>query len=201
MPLNAIRLVSFDALHTIITPRLPIHVQYSQVFAPYLGKLDPDALKSSFKVALKAVQVERPAYIQGAQEWWHEVIRRTGLGAGVNEQTLESSLSRIVPALMARFSSREGYKAFDDALPTIQCLQNEFNIRTAVVSNGDSRIRLVLNDLGFPASLNPIIVSEEEGCEKPSRELFMRTLERVNTDIRPPIKPEEWLHVGDELVW
>ena len=45
----AIRLVTFDALHTIITPRLPIYVQYSQTFEPYLGVLDPDALKRSFK--------------------------------------------------------------------------------------------------------------------------------------------------------
>lgn len=46
----AIRLVTFDALHTIITPRLPIHIQYSQTFAPYLGILEPDSIKRSFKV-------------------------------------------------------------------------------------------------------------------------------------------------------
>lgn len=45
-----IRLVTFDALHTIVTPRLPIYVQYSQTFEPYLGVLEPEAVKKSFKI-------------------------------------------------------------------------------------------------------------------------------------------------------
>lgn len=45
----AVRLVVFDALHTLLAPRLPIPVQYAQTFAPYLGALDPDALKRAFK--------------------------------------------------------------------------------------------------------------------------------------------------------
>jgi hypothetical protein len=48
-----IRLVTFDALHTLLVPRLPIHVQYSQTFAPYLGVLDPDALRASFKTGAR----------------------------------------------------------------------------------------------------------------------------------------------------
>lgn len=44
-----IRLVTFDVLHTLIVPRRPIHVQYSEVFHPYLGPLEPDAIKTSFK--------------------------------------------------------------------------------------------------------------------------------------------------------
>ena len=48
----AIRLVSFDALHTILALRLPIDVQYSQTFAPFLGVLEPESLKRSFKIGM-----------------------------------------------------------------------------------------------------------------------------------------------------
>jgi hypothetical protein len=105
----ALRLVTFDALHTIITPRLPIHVQYSQTFSPYLGHLNPDSIKWSFKVgmsttclldyidqllltALKDVQEENPLFSVGAQAWWREVIRRTALGAGAEEQGKRPSM-------------------------------------------------------------------------------------------------------------
>ena len=47
-----IRLVTFDALHTLITPRKPIHLQYSEVFSPYLGTLPPDAIARSFKLGV-----------------------------------------------------------------------------------------------------------------------------------------------------
>jgi len=47
-----IRLVTFDALHTLITPRKPIRVQYSEVFSPYLGTIPPDAIARSFKLGV-----------------------------------------------------------------------------------------------------------------------------------------------------
>lgn len=43
-----IKLVLFDAFDTIVTPRLPVHVQYASVFAPYFT-LDPAKIKPSFK--------------------------------------------------------------------------------------------------------------------------------------------------------
>ncbi|KXN85365.1 Haloacid dehalogenase-like hydrolase domain-containing protein 3 [Leucoagaricus sp. SymC.cos] len=199
----AIRLVTFDALHTLITPRRPIHVQYSEVFAPFLGVLDPNLIKRSFNVALKDVQVESPAYSQGADAWWGEVIRRTALGAGADERVLDASIHKIVPTLLERFSSREGYTAFEDAIPTIQHLHDELGVATAVISNGDSRIRSVIRDLGFPPYLSPIILSEEEGVEKPARKIFERALSLVNVNngkTSIDLKMTECLHVGDELV-
>lgn len=195
----AIRLVTFDALHTIITPRRPIHVQYAEVFAPFLGALDPNAIKRSFKAALKEVQIESPAYVQGADAWWGEVIRRTALSAGADERVLDASIHKIVPKLLKRFSSGEGYAAFEDAIPTIQRLHDELGVATAVVSNGDSRIRSVIQDLGFPSYLSPIILSEEEGIEKPSREIFERAL-TLAANAEVPLKPAACLHVGDELI-
>jgi len=196
-----IRLITFDALHTIITPRQPIHVQYSQVFAPFLGVLPPESIKKSFKNALKEVQVERPSYDKGAKQWWSDVVRRTAIGAGGSKHALDENLSDIVETLMTRFSSREGYKAFDDAISTIRDLHDQHGIRTAVVSNGDYRIRKVLKDLSFPDSLQPVVLSEE-GIEKPSKQIFMKALELINGDMRTKstIQPEECLHIGDELI-
>lgn len=87
---------------------------------------------------MKAVQTEHPSYAKGAENWWRDVIRRTALGAGGNEpgefvslmtvlsaltfivafSEIDAHLSEIVKKLMKRFSSREGYRAFDDAIPT-----------------------------------------------------------------------------------
>ena len=81
---------------------------------------------------------------------------------------LDENLSEIVKTLMARFSSKEGYKAFDDAISTgqslsvgpyirliwafvlpVRDLHDRQGIRTAVVSNGDSRIRGCHLDLSY----------------------------------------------------
>jgi len=51
-PSAPIRLITFDALHTLITPREPVHVQYARAFERYLcqEKVDVESVKSAFKV-------------------------------------------------------------------------------------------------------------------------------------------------------
>ncbi|KAL1755665.1 HAD-like domain-containing protein [Schizophyllum commune] len=191
---RGIRLVTFDALHTLITPRAPIHVQYSNTFAPYLGVLDPDALKRSFKTALKEVHKSDLTYAKGSHTWWGEVIKRTALNAGADPKDVDKHLEEIVPRLLKVFSSREGYKAFDDALPSVMRLK-ELGISTAVVSNADSRMHMAIRDLELSSFLGPIVLSEEAKIAKPSADIFLDAMRRVD----PSIKPEECLHVGDEL--
>jgi len=187
-----IRLVTFDALHTLITPRKPIHVQYSEVFSPYLGTLPPDAIARSLKLAIRQMQVERPSYHAGATSWWSEVISRTALGAGADPQAVERHLDTIVPSLMKRFSSREGYSLFDDSLETLRSLR-AIGVRTGLISNSDARIVDVLKDLGISEYLSPILISEVECVEKPSISIFLAACARGGAT-----QPET-LHVGDDF--
>jgi REG-2-like HAD superfamily hydrolase len=195
-----IRLVTFDALHTLVAPRLPIYVQYSQTFAPYLGVLEPGLLKQSFKIALTQVQKENPAYkgSSGAHGWWREVIKRTAIGAGANPQAVDSSLPKIVPSLMERFSSRQGYKLFHDSLSVLRRL-HQMNIYTALISNTDTRMLSVLKDLEIAPYLDSIILSEEVGIEKPDAKIFQLALGFSMQSASVPMEMQDSVHVGDEL--
>lgn len=195
-----IRLVTFDALHTLVAPRLPIYVQYSQTFAPYLGVLEPGMLKQSFKVALTQVQKENPAYQgdSGVEGWWSEVIKRTAIGAGANPQAVDTSLPQIVPSLMERFSSRQGYKLFHDSLPALRRL-HQMNIRTALISNTDTRMLSVLKDLEIAPYLDSILLSEVVGTEKPDARIFRLALAFSMRSELVPMEMQDGVHVGDEL--
>lgn len=98
----------------------------------------------------------------------------------------------------------------------MHALHHELRLKTAVVSNADSRMRMpqlsankplssrtvsVLKDLIFPPYLEPILLSESEGIQKPAPEIFLRALARVNAELEKPIVPSECLHVGDDLEW
>jgi hypothetical protein len=75
--------------------------------------------------ALQQLQAEKPSYRAGAESWWSDVISRTAIGAGADARAVEKQLDSIVPVLMKRFSSREGYRLFDDTQetrePTLAC--------------------------------------------------------------------------------
>ena len=107
-------------------------------------------------LALRQLQAERPSYRAGVERWWREVVSRTAVGAGADPQAVQRHLGTIVPSLMKRFSSREGYRLFDDSLPTrasskallptpqlihstVRTLR-EMGVRTGLITNSDARI-------------------------------------------------------------
>lgn len=57
-------------------------------------------------------------YRDGASSWWGEVIFRTGVGAGVGREEMERFGGEIVKTLIKRFSTKEGYEAFEGAIST-----------------------------------------------------------------------------------
>ena len=52
-----------------------------------------------------------------------------------------------------------------------------------------------LGDLGVSTLMDTILLSDEEGVEKPSCEIFSRACRRMG------VEAQEALHVGDELDW
>jgi putative hydrolase of the HAD superfamily len=64
-------------------------------------------------------------------------------------------------------------------------------VRTAVVSNGDGRIRAKLTGLGIAEHVEFVIDSHEEGVEKPDPEIFRRALGRLG------VAPERAAYIGD----
>ena len=53
----------------------------------------------------------------------------------------------------------------------------------------------MIEDLDLIPQLDAVLLSEEEGVEKPSCEIFKRACERLG------VKAHETVHVGDELDW
>jgi len=74
-----------------------------------------------------------------------------------------------------------------DTLKTLR----ERGYELAVLSNNDSRLRSVLNDLQIDQVFHHLFISSEMGCEKPDLEIF-RQVEAVTGK-----KSADILHLGD----
>lgn len=60
--------------------------------------------------------------VRANREWGRSVRMPTSwLYVVCGLEAVDRSLGEIVPRLLKRFSSREGYKLFDDTLPTRTC--------------------------------------------------------------------------------
>jgi hypothetical protein len=69
---------------------------------------------------LREEQEVSPAYAKGHEQWWANVIRKTAVGAGGDSKRVNDAIPQLVPALLNRFSSDEGYELYDDVLPTCE---------------------------------------------------------------------------------
>lgn len=124
--------------------------------------------------------------------WWSEVVRRTAVRAGAASDKVDEHLDEAVTELLHVFSSKEGYKLVDDALPTLTALNDELGVRTGLISNADSRILKALEDLGAMRHLNPAVISEHEGVEKPDQSIWSTACGRAG------LVQAQAAHVGDE---
>lgn len=57
----------------------------------------------------------------------------------------------------------------------------------------------VLQDLSLSPYLDPVILSDEVGIEKPSRDIFLQAC--LETRHNATVTPGQCVHVGDELDW
>jgi hypothetical protein len=83
-----IRFVTFDALYTLITPRKPIYVQYSEAFSPYLGPLPPDVIARSFKLGVLSFcdfYIASARFRQPGISTSAVAVRKTSIPWGLNE--------------------------------------------------------------------------------------------------------------------
>ena len=85
---------------------------------------------------------------------------------------------------------RPEWKAFPYTNEVLSHLKEQV-IGLGLISNWDNSCRQVLKDNGLDQYLDPIIVSSEEGMEKPDERIFAKALAAVN------ITSEECIYVGD----
>lgn len=68
---------------------------------------------------------------------------------------LQITLPTLIPALIHRFASKEGYAPHDDVIPCLQALKDK-NMAMGIISNSDPRTIKVIESLGIvPHFISP----------------------------------------------
>ena len=93
-------------------------------------------------------------------------------------------------ALYDSFSTHDAWRVYDDVAPCFEQLQH-MNVRLAVISNWDDRLRATLRSVGLHDHFEVITVSGEHGINKPSRQIFEITAQALG------LSANQILHVGD----
>ncbi len=94
--------------------------------------------------------------------------------------------------LARHFRDAGSWTVYEDVFPALERL-GRAGLRLAVVSNWDSHLPVLLEDLALARHFQAVLVSAIEQTGKPEPEIFRRACARL------AVAPEEALHVGDSL--
>ncbi|HEY6928144.1 MAG TPA: HAD-IA family hydrolase [Thermoanaerobaculia bacterium] len=187
-----IRAVFFDAGATLVFPNPPVQHVYAREFSADGCAFSDEALARALESAWKAIRsqgkTDRYGGVRGETEFWKSVLNR--VRAALDGGTVSDD---AFARLASHFRSARSWAIFDDVGPTLERLRQR-GLLTGVVSNWDSHLPRLLEDLGLSRHFDAVVVSAIEEIGKPDPEIFRRACARVG------VAPAEALHVGDSLI-
>ena len=191
--LDDIRAVFFDAGNTLLQADPPVAVRYSDTARRHGADADPEAVRDRFVTLWKVFQKQRQTMLfktdrQGTKRFWYLFVSEVFAPWRGQFDDFDTFFEELYLA----FASHTAWVTYEDAAPTLQALHQR-NIRLAVVSNWDNRLTGILNGQKLTHYFDEIIISSEEGVEKPALDIFTIALDRMG------VLPRQVIHVGDSL--
>lgn len=189
--LDSIKVLTLDAMDTIIRLKAPVGNVYAE-FARRRGiNCEGSALMQAFRPNFLRLSDERPCYghrKEGFLSWWIDLVSSCFKDIGVKADDLDA-LSREI---FYHFATTAPWELVDVEVRSELEKIRGAGIRVVIVSNFDSRLRLLLDAFGLASVIDEMFLSGEVGFEKPDARIFCLAAERSGiTDFR------HMLHVGD----
>ena len=183
-----------DAMGTLFKPAAPVALTYAQAAAAVGITVSPERIGPAFHGAYQAAPPmafpdrSLKSLDHQEKEWWLACVNDTFQRAG---QPLDKMvLRKLTRQLFYHYASPEAWVVPED-VP--RCLRrwHGAGLKLAVVSNFDSRLDSLLENLWLRHWFTAVLISSRCGVAKPDPRLFQLALERLG------LAPHEVWHLGD----
>ncbi len=184
--------VLFDLGGTLIDTKVPRESVFDEVLRTHGVEVDPKELARAIAGAENELD-ERFAGVDASneREFWMEldaaVLRRLGLD--IDLDTFAMDLSSRFGALMADEANWVTYPETREVLAGLR----RRDLKLGLISNATDLARRVMARLDLEGYFDFVVISEEVGVRKPSKEIFDIAMEKAGT------LPSRAIYIGDKL--
>lgn len=174
------RAMTFDAAGTLLHPVEPVGDVYARFAVRHGGERDAAAIGAAFARTMHDARALRMGDPTWRKFWAHVVATATGCAAPA-----------LVDELYDHYAAPDAWQLTDGTLGGLELLRVG-GVRVGVISNWDTRLRALLDDLGVLARIDVLVVSGELGIEKPDPRIFEHAARELGVAI------DALVHVGDD---
>lgn len=156
-----------DAMGTLIGLRRSVGHTYAAAACRHGLSLDAEALNAAFRRVFAAApplafpSLQGAALRQAEQDWWTARVNASLAAVGVEQPPAD-----LGPELFHCFADAALWQPYPEVPPLLQRWHGQ-GLKLAVVSNFDSRLEPLLEQLGLRRWLDAVVVSSGAGAAKP----------------------------------
>lgn len=180
-----IQYVWFDIGYTLLY--MQRETTYQKALQEFGADISIEALDRGFHITDKLFMRQYPGvFLKGSEVYmpWYLGMLNDHLGVHVGVCEINQRWEEI------KAEVRDYWQPFEGAAEVLTRLRAE-SIGLGVISNWDLTAREILDRAGLLKYFDHVIISEEVGCHKPSRQIFELALNQAD------VPPDRCLYVGD----
>lgn len=191
---ETVKAVTFDAGGTLIHLTERVGTTYSRIAESFGIAAGAECLETAFREVWKATpRPFSPPHGLSEEAWWKSVVTAVFESAAGPDFTDPDNFDVFFRTLFDYFG-KPGVWALDaDALDLLEHLSSR-GIRTGIISNFDSRLYSILEDLEVSRFFDPVVISDRVRASKPDRKIFDCAISILD------LPAAQILHVGDDPV-
>ena len=187
-----INTIFFDAADTLFYIEKGLGNTYASVARKHGGDPHPESLKKAFSkafteappLAFGGVTSEERKILE--KNYWRDIVQNVYTEVGMFEK-----FDAHFDELFEVFRS-SAWAIFPETKAVLKNLK-EKNYTLGIISNFDSRVYDVMNDLEISEHFDAFVISSEAGYAKPDPNIFHLALKEIGRD------PKKCLHIGDNI--
>jgi putative hydrolase of the HAD superfamily len=183
--------VTLDAAGTLFQPREPVADTYVSLASSFDAALNPSALGAAFARHFPEMppmafpRADADTLDRLERGWWRLLVKKVTSDCGGI-----ADFDGYFDALYAYYSRGSAWSLYPEVVEVLHGLRAR-GLRTAVVSNFDSRLIAILAELGIADLFDAVIYSTAAGVAKPDARIFEMALEALGT------ASSSTVHLGD----
>jgi putative hydrolase of the HAD superfamily len=201
LPESAPPRVFLDAVGTLFGVRGGVGAIYRRFALDYGVDCEAVAIEKAFYGAFKSADAGifagagRSEIPQLEYRWWQEINRRTFGDLGQIDKFRD--FEAFFGELYSYFATAEAWMVYEDTVPALERWQQE-GWRLSILSNFDTRLYKVLQELQLDRFFDTVTISTEVGAAKPAGQIFQQAINQAFPASVDIIKDKSAIwHIGD----